>query len=120
MRRRERDYALDRLAGYEGFAVRVAETKRAFLEYLADARRTGRKVAAYGAAAKGNTFLNVCGVTHPQIEAVYDHGMLKLGRELPLQAGQKGAAQVVQLGVRHTFRGQQATALCTQRRQNII
>jgi len=53
LRQRERDRALDRVAGYEGFAARVAETKRAFLEYLAEARRAGRKVAAYGAAAKG-------------------------------------------------------------------
>jgi SAM-dependent methyltransferase len=83
MRRRERDHALDRLVGYEGFAVRVAETKRAFLEYLADARRAGRKVAAYGAAAKGNTFLNVCGVTHPQIEAIFDRSTEKQGRLTP-------------------------------------
>jgi SAM-dependent methyltransferase len=83
LRQRERDHALDRLAGYEGFAVRVAETKRAFLEYLTDARQAGRKVAAYGAAAKGNTFLNVCGVAYPQIAAVYDRSTEKQGRLTP-------------------------------------
>jgi SAM-dependent methyltransferase len=83
MRHREHDHALDRLAGYEGFAGRVAETKRLFLEYLADARRAGRKIAAYGAAAKGSTFLNVCGVAYPQIEAVYDRSTEKQGRLTP-------------------------------------
>jgi hypothetical protein len=83
MRERERTHALDRLAGYQGFAAKVAETKRLFLDYLADARRAGRKIAAYGAAAKGNTFLNVCGVSFPQIEAVYDRSTEKQGRLTP-------------------------------------
>jgi hypothetical protein len=83
MRERERAHALDRLEGYAGFAARVAETKRSFLEYLDSARRAGRKIAAYGAAAKGNTFLNVCGVTHPQIAAIYDRSTEKQGRLAP-------------------------------------
>ncbi len=83
MRARERGRALDRLEGYDGFAARVAETRRSFLDSLADARRAGRKVAAYGAAAKGNTFLNVCGVAYPQIEAVYDRSTEKQGRLTP-------------------------------------
>jgi SAM-dependent methyltransferase len=83
MRTRERTHALDRPEGYEGFAAKVAETKRQFLDYLADAQRAGRKVAAYGAAAKGNTFLNVCGVAHPQIAAIYDRSAEKQGRLTP-------------------------------------
>jgi len=83
MRARERAHGLDSLAGHEGFAAKVAETRRLFLDYLADARRAGRKVAAYGAAAKGNTFLNVCDVTYPQIAAVYDRSTEKQGRLTP-------------------------------------
>jgi SAM-dependent methyltransferase len=83
LRARERAHALDRLDGYEGFAAKVAETKRLFADYLADAHRAGRKVAAYGAAAKGNTFLNVCGVAYPQIAAVYDRSTEKQGRLTP-------------------------------------
>jgi SAM-dependent methyltransferase len=83
MRAREREQALDRLEGYQGFAGRVAETKRLFLAYLADATKAGRKVAAYGAAAKGATFLNVCGVAYPQIAAVYDRSLEKQGRLTP-------------------------------------
>jgi SAM-dependent methyltransferase len=83
IRERERAHALDRMAGYAGFADRVAETKRLFREYLADARRAGRTVAAYGAAAKGNTFLNVCGVSYPEMTAVYDRSLKKQGRLTP-------------------------------------
>jgi SAM-dependent methyltransferase len=83
MRAREREQALDRLEGYQGFAGRVAETRRLFVAYLADAMKAGRKVAAYGAAAKGATFLNVCGVAYPQIAAVYDRSLEKQGRLTP-------------------------------------
>ena len=83
LRAHEQAHAFDRLAGYDGFAASVAETRRLFLEYLSAARREGRKVAAYGAAAKGATFLNVCGITYPQIEAVYDRSVEKQGRLTP-------------------------------------
>ena len=84
MRERERASGLDRLAGYQGFAGKVAETKRLFLDYLAGARRAGRKIAAYGAAAKGNTFQCVRR-SYPQIAAVYDRSSEK-------QAGSRLAA----------------------------
>jgi SAM-dependent methyltransferase len=83
LRASERDQGLDRIAGYEGFASRIDDIKAQFLAYLASARASGRKVAAYGAAAKGNTFLNVCGVAYPQIEAVYDRSAAKQGKFTP-------------------------------------
>ena len=43
---------------YEQFGPRVERVIAAFCEYLRKARAAGRRVAAYGAAAKGNTFLN--------------------------------------------------------------
>jgi hypothetical protein len=51
-----------------------------FRSYLAKACRDGRRVAAYGAAGKGNTYLNAVGVTAADIEVVGD---LKQGRLLP-------------------------------------
>ncbi len=83
MRARERAHKLDRLEGYDGFAGKVAATRDSFLDYLADAHRTGRTVAAYGAAAKGNTFLNVCGIAYPHVAAVYDRSREKQGRLTP-------------------------------------
>lgn len=83
MRVKERDFKLDSVEGYEGFAEKVATVRLAFRDFLDRAKREGKKVAAYGAAAKGNTFLNVCGVTHADIDCVFDLSDIKQGRFLP-------------------------------------
>ena len=63
---------LDSPAGYGGFAARVEHARASLRAFLAQARRDGKTVAAYGAAAKGNTLLNVCGVTADSIAYVVD------------------------------------------------
>lgn len=68
---------------YHGFQPRVASVISAFREHLRAAKGRGARVAAYGAAAKGNTFLNACGVAHPEIEMVADRNPEKQGRLLP-------------------------------------
>ncbi|WP_413987760.1 methyltransferase domain-containing protein [Labrys okinawensis] len=83
LRAKEHAAGLDTLAGYEGFADKVAEVKRGFLAFLAEAKATNKKIAAYGAAAKGNTFLNFCGATPADIVAVFDRSLAKQGRLLP-------------------------------------
>jgi hypothetical protein len=83
LRAKECAAGLDTLAGYEGFAARVAEVKRGFLAFLAEAKAAGKRIAAYGAAAKGNTFLNFCGATPDDIVAVFDRSLAKQGRLLP-------------------------------------
>ena len=83
MRAKEHEFQLDSLAGYEGFAEKVATVKQGFLDFLARAKAEGRTVAAYGAAAKGNTFLNVCGVTARDIACVFDRSAAKQGLYLP-------------------------------------
>jgi len=83
LRARERAAGLDRLDAYRGFAPRVEAVKRDFLAFLAAARGEGKRVAAYGAAAKGNTFLNVCGIGADDILCVFDRSPAKQGRLLP-------------------------------------
>ncbi len=83
MRRKERRARLHQLAGYQGLEPRIAAVKRDFLAFLERARREGRSVAAYGAAAKGNTFLGYCGVTSADLRCVYDRSREKQGRLLP-------------------------------------
>lgn len=83
VRRRERAARLDSLDGYAGYAARVEAVKRSFAAFLDRARREGKRVAAYGAAAKGNTFLNVCGVTPNDVVAVFDRSAAKQGRLTP-------------------------------------
>lgn len=70
--------------GYRGFQ-NAADTVRAdFLRFLYDCRAQGRKVAAYGAAAKGNTLLNYCGIKGGElIEYVVDRSPHKQGLFLP-------------------------------------
>src|SRR5437016_1104054 len=79
----ERERQLDSIAGYAGLGDRVVAIKAEFLDFLAHACADPRVVAAYGAAAKGNSFLNVCGVAYPEIKAVYDRNPLKQGRVTP-------------------------------------
>jgi hypothetical protein len=68
---------------YEGFEARVRATLGGFRAFLSQARAEGRRIGAYGAAAKGNTFLNAAGVTAADILAVADRSPAKQGRLLP-------------------------------------
>ena len=74
---------LDRLEGYAGFAPRVDHVRRDLVAFLDAAQADGRKVAAYGAAAKGNTLLNYCRVGRDRIAFVADRNPAKQGRLLP-------------------------------------
>lgn len=75
--------SLDSPAGYAGFQAKTDLIKDSFLEFLLSARRQGRKVAAYGAAAKGNTLLNYAGVRRDLVPYVVDRNPAKLGKYLP-------------------------------------
>src|SRR5262249_1597609 len=68
---------------YERFGPQVERVIAAFREYLGKAHTTGRRVAAYGAAAKGNTFLNAGKVTAGDIMFVADRNPHKQGHLLP-------------------------------------
>jgi SAM-dependent methyltransferase len=74
---------LDRNEIYDAFAARVARCRRALLDFLSQAKQERRTVVAYGAAAKGNTLLNSCGVTSADIPYVVDRNPHKQGRLLP-------------------------------------
>jgi hypothetical protein len=70
-------------AFYMDFQKRVGGVIDGFHAYLQQARSAGRRLAAYGAAAKGNTFLNFARVTTADIEVVGDLSAAKQGRLLP-------------------------------------
>jgi ABC-type Fe3+-hydroxamate transport system substrate-binding protein len=70
-------------AFYEGFNARVAAVLAAFKAWLAQCRAQGLRLGAYGAAAKGNTFLNAAGVTVADFIAVADRNPAKQNRVLP-------------------------------------
>jgi SAM-dependent methyltransferase len=83
LRETEAQAGLDRPQTYDGFAPRVAAVRESFRGFLAQARSEGRTLAAYGAAAKGNTFLNYCGTTAADIVCAFDANPAKQGRYLP-------------------------------------
>lgn len=68
---------------YAGFQSRADQIKNAFLAFLIEAKNTGKKVAAYGAAAKGNTLLNYAGVRPDLLSWVIDRNPAKQGKYLP-------------------------------------
>lgn len=74
---------LDRIEGYLGFAKTTLSIKLDSLEFLIEAKRAGKRICAYGAAAKGNTFLNYLGVGTEIIDAVADRSPYKQGTLLP-------------------------------------
>jgi len=68
---------------YQGFQKKVDMIKTELVEFLMQQKKNKKKVAAYGAAAKGNTLLNYCGVKKDLIEFVVDASPHKQGRYLP-------------------------------------
>jgi SAM-dependent methyltransferase len=83
IRRLERAAGLADVSTYRAFAPRVRAIKRDLLRFLIDAAERGKRVAAYGAAAKGNTLLNYCGVRGDLVEFVVDRNPHKQGHLLP-------------------------------------
>ncbi len=81
--REEAGDGLATASGYEGFQAKVDKVKDDFMAYLIEARRAGRTVAAYGAAAKGNTLMNYAGVRPDLVSFVVDRNPAKQGRYMP-------------------------------------
>jgi SAM-dependent methyltransferase len=80
---RERSAGFASLELYTGYGRRVAEEKRQIVEFLIGLKREGRRIAGYGAPAKGNTLLNYCGVRTDFLEYTCDLSPHKQGRLLP-------------------------------------
>ena len=68
---------------YSAFQSCADEVRNNFLSFLVQCKRDGKKVAAYGAAAKGNTLLNYAGVKPDLLPYVIDKNPAKQGKILP-------------------------------------
>ena len=71
------------LSYYLGFQEKANKVKYKLLSFLLTKKREGKKVVAYGAAAKGNTLLNYCGIKKDLIQFVVDASPHKQGKFLP-------------------------------------
>ena len=83
LRARECAAGLDGVAGHAGFSSKAERMKHDLLTFLLDAKERGKRVAGYGAPAKGNTLLNYCGIRSDLLEFTVDRSPHKQGKYLP-------------------------------------
>ena len=79
----ETSRGLRNLETYKNFQPRANRVKDDLIAFLISEKRAGRKVAAYGAAAKGNTLLNYAGIKSDLLPFVCDAAASKQGKFLP-------------------------------------
>ena len=79
----ESSWGVDKVGFYRSFAQRVDHLKASLLGVLGRAKGEGKRVAAYGAAAKGTVLLNYCGVGPETLEFIVDRSPHKQGRYMP-------------------------------------
>jgi hypothetical protein len=83
LRQRELDLGYASPRAYAAFDERVQRTRRELLKCLIGLREQGQRVVAYGAAGKGMTLLNYCGIRTDLLEFVADRNPYKQGRFCP-------------------------------------
>jgi SAM-dependent methyltransferase len=75
---------LDKIEGYQDFEQKTQKIKWDLTDFLLGAKKEGKTVVAYGAAAKGNTLLNYCGIKSDVIKFVVDASPYKQDKFMPL------------------------------------
>lgn len=80
---REKLFGLQNLSVYQGFQQKADKVKNDFLAFLIEQKHAGKSVAAYGAAAKGNTLINYAGVKPDLISFICDAAPSKQGKFTP-------------------------------------
>lgn len=81
--RKEEEVGMNKLEYYNHFQQKAFRIKKELLSFLISERKNGKKIAAYGAAAKGNTLLNYCGVKSDLVDFVVDANPHKQNKWLP-------------------------------------
>ncbi|MEP6712354.1 MAG: class I SAM-dependent methyltransferase [Ferruginibacter sp.] len=81
--KKELDKGMGSLEYYRHFTQKALTVKLDITDFIIQQKRNGKKVAAYGAAAKGNTLLNYCGIKKDMIDFVVDANPHKQNKFLP-------------------------------------
>lgn len=79
----EKSWGVDDPAVYEAFAANVVKLKHDLNELLGSLKAEGKRIAAYGASAKGSTLLNYCGIGSETLDYVVDRSTVKQGYFTP-------------------------------------
>jgi len=81
--KKEKAFGLDKIETYKNYSQQVKETKRNLLSLLINIKNQGKSIVAYGAAAKGNTLFNYCGISTDFIDYSVDLNPHKQHKYLP-------------------------------------
>ncbi|MEO8583926.1 MAG: class I SAM-dependent methyltransferase [Flavitalea sp.] len=81
--KKEADKGISTLSYYDNFQQKALQVKFDITTFLIEQKKAGKRVVAYGAAAKGNTLLNYCGIKNDLIEYVIDLNPYKQGKWMP-------------------------------------
>jgi SAM-dependent methyltransferase len=79
----ERKESIDTMKFYKDFADRVRNLRISLLDLLTELKKKGKRIAAYGAAAKGTTMVNYMGIGTDLVDFVVDRNVHKHGRYMP-------------------------------------
>ena len=79
----ELEAGIKKMSFYDGFHEKINEIKNRFLLYILNEKMKRKQIIAFGAAAKGNTFINYLGLKADTIECVVDDTPFKQGKYLP-------------------------------------
>lgn len=80
---KEKKSGLQKIDTYKNFQFHVDKVKNDLVKFLSEQKIKGKKVVAYGAAAKGNTLLNYCGIKEDLLPIVFDAAQSKQGCFMP-------------------------------------
>jgi SAM-dependent methyltransferase len=83
LKKMESDFGLQSIDTYKKFDDQVKATKRRLLSLLIQLKQQGKSIAGYGAAGKGNTLLNYCGIRTDFLDYTVDRNPYKQGHFLP-------------------------------------
>lgn len=101
VREEEKQFGLTNVQVYSSFMKKVQKIKIEFLKFVLEQKELGKTIAAYGAAAKGNTFLNYCGIKGQDLIAFaldaspHKQGLFLPGSRLPIYGNEKVAHERV-------------------------
>ena len=79
----EKNFGLFNIKKYKLFQINSGKIKNNFLTFLIDMKNKNKVVYGYGAAAKGNTFINYAGIKNDMLKYVFDAAKSKAGKSLP-------------------------------------